>query len=157
MTSGTALRLTALSLALAPLTGLAQTAAVETAQHRHCLRDLERVSEATGRAFEQRDLDAFMASFADDAIQVNTRGQLFQGKPAIAAFYRAVMAGNYTFKRTLLSQQVNGCSSAIVADRIEFALPEAGIVLHGIDVANWVRKHGRWQLAADTTTQIAQP
>ncbi|MEH6418144.1 YybH family protein [Pseudomonas sp. CGJS7] len=128
-----------------------------TAQHRHCQREFERTSEALGDAFARRDLTRFMAGFADDAIQINSLGQVLNGKPAIEAFYRAVMASNYTFKRTLLAQTINQCSSAVVVDRIEFTIPSAGITLHAIDVANWARERGQWRLSADTTTPIANP
>lgn len=154
----TAMTAAGLTLALfgtTPLTAAAQD--LSAAQHRHCEREFERASEALGDAFARRDLNRFMAGFAEDAIQINSLGQVLNGKPAITAFYRAVMAGEYVFKRTLLAQTISQCSSAVVVDRIEFTIPSAGITLHAIDVANWARVRGQWRLSADTTTPIANP
>ncbi|MGO1070375.1 YybH family protein [Lysobacter sp. CA199] len=142
--------------ALTPLTAAAQDPMA--AQHRHCEREFERSSEALGDAFARRDLNRFMAGFAEDAVQINSLGQVLNGKPAITAFYRAVMANEYVFKRTLLAQTITPqCSSAVVVDRVEFTIPSAGITLHAIDVANWARVRGQWRLSADTTTPIANP
>lgn len=69
---------------LIPLIAVAQESTV--AQNRHCEREFERKSEALGDAFARRDLNRFMAGFADDAIQVNSLGQVLNGKPAITAF-----------------------------------------------------------------------
>ncbi|MGH8079513.1 MAG: YybH family protein [Lysobacter sp.] len=140
---------------LIPLIAVAQESTV--AQNRHCEREFERKSEALGDAFARRDLNRFMAGFADDAIQVNSLGQVLNGKPAITAFYSAVMANEYVFKRTLLAQTISQCSSAVVVDRVEFTIPSAGVTLHAIDVANWARVRGQWRLSADTTTPIANP
>lgn len=147
-----------MTLALSGLTPLGAAAQDPmAAQHRHCEREFERTSEALGDAFARRDLNRFMAGFAEDAVQVNSLGQVLNGKPAITAFYRAVMANEYVFKRTLLAQTISQCSSAVVVDRIEFTIPSAGITLHAIDVANWARVRGQWRLSADTTTPIANP
>jgi len=98
-----------------------------------------------------------MAPFLDDAVQVNTLGEVFEGKPEITEFYRAVMANDYAFSSTLVAKTLDQCSSAIVADRVEFVIPAAGVVVHAIDVATWVRVRGQWKLSADTTTRIARP
>lgn len=139
------------------LPGIATAQADLAAQHRQCERELHEASEAVAQAFANRDLDRFMAPFLDDAVQVNTLGEVFEGKAAVTDFYRAVMAGNYTFAFDVVSKTVDRCSSATVVDRIEFAIPEAGIKLHAIDVAFWVRVRGQWRLRADTTTQVANP
>lgn len=147
-----------MALALSGLIPLAASAQDPmAAQHRQCEHEFERSSEALGDAFARRDLNRFMAGFAEDAVQVNSLGQVLNGKPAITAFYRAVMANEYVFKRTLLAQTISQCASAVVVDRVEFTIPSAGITLHAIDVANWARVRGQWRLSADTTTPIADP
>ncbi|HEY0660062.1 MAG TPA: nuclear transport factor 2 family protein [Lysobacter sp.] len=127
------------------------------AQYRQCEQELHEASEAVGQAMAARDLDRFMAPFLEDAVQVNTLGEVFDGKAAVTDFYRAVMASNYTISFDLVSRVVDRCSSAIVVDRVEFTIPAAGIKLHAIDVAIWVRVQGQWRLRADTTTRIANP
>jgi len=136
---------------------LAHAQADIASQHRQCERELVTASESVGHAFATRDLERFMALFLDDAVQVNTLGEVFNGKPAVTEFYRAVMANNYTFSNVELSRQVNGCASAIVVDRVFFAIPGTSVQFYAIDVANWVRVHGQWRLRADTTTRIARP
>lgn len=158
MKSRTSMAAAGMTLALSgliPLAAMAQDPMA--AQHRHCEREFERASEGLGDAFARRDLNRFMAGFAEDAVQVNSLGQVLNGKPAITAFYRAVMANEYVFKRTLLAQTISQCSSAVVVDRIEFTIPSAGITLHAIDVANWAKVRGQWRLSADTTTPIVNP
>ena len=123
--------------------------------HRRCQADLERATQVLEASFVRRDIDAFMAPFLDDALQVTGTGHVLDGKPAIAAFYAAVIAHPFTFKRTLLSQKMQGCASAIVADRIEFTTA-AGATSQAIDVANWVRVNGAWRLLTDATTPIAK-
>lgn len=141
--------------AMAP--GIAIAQEDMAAQHRQCERELHEASEAVGHAFATRDLDRFMAPFLEDAVQVNTLGEVFNGKAAVTDFYRAVMANNYTFSFEVVSRIVDRCSSAIVVDRVEFAIPAAGVKVHAIDVAIWVRVRGQWRLRADTTTRIARP
>ena len=126
-------------------------------QHRRCAQELDQVSDALGYAFASRDLDTFMAAFLDDAVQVNTLGQVFAGKAQVESFYRAVMASDYRFSFVPVSKKVNQCSTAVVVDHVEFSIPSAGITLQAIDVATWVRVEGRWRLQADTTTRIATP
>lgn len=129
--------------------------AASDADHRRCKSELERATLTLEQTFVRRDIDAFMAPFLDDALQVTGSGQVLDGKPAITAFYKAVMAHPFTFKRTLLSQKIDGCSSAIVADRIEFTT-EAGATSSAIDVANWIHVKGEWRLITDTTTPSAK-
>ncbi|MGO4780214.1 hypothetical protein AB4084_32550, partial [Lysobacter sp. 2RAB21] len=57
---------------LIPLAAMAQDPMA--AQHRHCEREFERASEGLGDAFARRDLNRFMAGFAEDAVQVNSLG-----------------------------------------------------------------------------------
>lgn len=127
------------------------------AQHRQCEWELRDASDAVGQAFAARDLENFMAPFLDDAVQVNTLGQVFEGKAAVKDFYRAVMASNYTFSNVVVSRIVDGCSSAIVVDRVEFAIPGTSVKIQAIDVAIWVRVRGQWRLRGDTTTRVAGP
>ncbi|MEP7043477.1 MAG: DUF4440 domain-containing protein [Dokdonella sp.] len=148
----------AVSLSLAFL-GLAPDAAATKdaadARTRPCERELEQATLELEQIFVRRDLDAFMAPFLDNAVQVVGTGQVLDGKPAITAFYRAVMANEFTFKRTITAQRFEQCSSAIVVDHIEFTT-SAGVTSQAIDVANWVRVGGKWRLISDTTTPIAK-
>lgn len=141
--------------AMAPGTAIAQDDLA--AQHRQCELELTEASEEVGYALANRDLGLFMSAFLEDAVQVNTLGQVFNGKTAITGFYRAVMANYYTIAFHPIAKVVDKCATAIVVDRVEFVIPAAGITLHAIDVAIWVRVQGRWRLRADTTTQIASP
>lgn len=141
--------------AMAPDVAIAQDNLA--AQHRQCEQELNEASEEIGYALAARDLDLFMAPFLEDAVQVNTLGEVFDGKAAITGFYRAVMASDYTISFHPVSKVIDKCSTAIVVDRVEFIIPAAGITLHAIDVAIWVRVQGQWRLRADTTTRIANP
>ena len=144
-------------MAAAMVPAIASAQSDTAAEHRQCERELAEASEALGQSFAARDLDSFMSPFQDDAVQVNTLGQVFSGKPAVTDFYRAVMASNYTFSNQVLSTVIDGCKDAIVVDRVKFVIPAAGIEIHAIDVAIWVRVRGEWKLRADTTTRIASP
>ena len=146
-------------LVIAGLTApnLARAQSDIAAQHRQCERELVAASEAVGEAFAARDLQRFMAPFLDDAIQVNTLGEVFDGKPAVTEFYRAVMANNYTFSNIVLSRRVDGCNTATVVDRVVFAIPGTSVQFYAIDVASWIRVRGQWRLRADTTTRVARP
>lgn len=144
-------------MAVAMVPAIASAQSDTASEHRQCELELAEASEAVGQSFAARDLNSFMASFLDDAVQVNTLGQVFSGKPAVTDFYRAVMASNYIFTNQVLSTVVDGCKDAVVVDRVKFVIPAAGIELHAIDVAIWVRVNGEWKLRADTTTRIANP
>jgi uncharacterized protein (TIGR02246 family) len=119
-----------------------------------CAQRLEAAIHDFDAAFIARDFDGFMAWILDDAVQINSVGEVFDGKAAIAGFTRAVMANEYTFTASPITRKLHKCESAIdVADTV-FAIPSRPLTLHLIDTVGWVRVDGQWRVTLIQNTEI---
>ena len=104
-------------------------------------------------AFVARDLDTFLSFVRDDAVQVDYRGHVFANKAEIATFTAAVMANEFTFTHTLITQTINRCTSAHVVQDTVFAIP--GLELHLLDAVTWILVRGEWKVSFIHNTQFA--
>jgi uncharacterized protein (TIGR02246 family) len=124
--------------------------------HPGCDEGLEQTSHAFDQAFVERDFDTFMSFIADDAVQVDFLGNVYDGKEAIAAFTRAVMANEYTFSHSLIAQTIRPCSSATVLQDTVFGIPTRSVSVRLLDAVNWARVDGEWQVVMIQNTEIPE-
>lgn len=119
-----------------------------------CGGELDDAIEAFDASFAAQRLDAYMAFYVTEAVQVDAQGQVFKGKEAIAEYIEAVMANDYTFSATVLRTTRNGCHSAAVVEDSVFAIPAQGLTLHLIDGVSWVRDGDEWKVVQVQNTMV---
>jgi uncharacterized protein (TIGR02246 family) len=119
-----------------------------------CAEELDAAIAAFDAAFAARDFDTYMAFYVDDAVQVDSQGNVYDGKEAIAGFVSAVMRNAYTFEAEVLSVTRTQCRAASVVEDSVFAVPAANFELRLIDGVSWVREQGQWKVTLVQNTVV---
>ncbi|HEY6747417.1 MAG TPA: nuclear transport factor 2 family protein [Mycobacteriales bacterium] len=117
-----------------------------------CERQLLAANAAFDRAFQSKDLDAFIDFYTDDATIIYYNGRRPYTKAEARINSEALFALDWTATFDVLKRTVRGCHSAQIIEDAHFTLN--GTTAHFLVGLSWVREHGRWKVAIDQSTAL---
>jgi uncharacterized protein (TIGR02246 family) len=100
-------------------------------------------------AFNNRDLDGFLAHFADDADYLDQGGKQYTGKAALAKLFKRTLAGlrDQKLKTTITSLRFLRPDVAIADGKVDFT-PSDGVSDSGRFTAIWTKTGDKWVLSS---------
>ena len=117
-----------------------------------CERQLLATNAAFDRAFDARDLDAFMSFYAEDATIIFFNSTRPNTKEEARASNARLFTLDFTLTFDVLKKSIQGCRSAQVVEKGTLTLN--GTTTQFLIGLSWVREHGRWRVALDQSTRL---
>lgn len=118
-----------------------------------CERAFDRTVAAYNTAFANRDLDALMEFYRDDAVKVDPNGDIQYGKQEIAALFGQLFELNFTEAFPQL-YKVADCRTAVLLTDSKLVFPEWEYEEKFLTTLTYTFDGFRWRVLSSTSTGL---